>query len=393
MLAIRWVSTYFLYLRSPVVKPLPPSLPRFAALLAAIALTCTVAGCSTSAEITTPTAAGPESPAVEHSASEEPESSTTDAAALPETAVKPPSAEDPGASDTPAYHDLPAYDGSPYVYVNDGEPAFTDDERAAAAGTELYGELDALGRCTATFAVVGTETMPTEERGSIGEVRPTGWKMGKYDFVDGKYLYNRCHLLGFQLTGENANVSNLITGTRYMNVEGMLPFENAVADYVHATGNHVLMRATPVFDGDDLVARGVHMMAESVEDGGDGVAFNVFVYNVQPGVVIDYRTGENMAAEDATPLPDVSGDGGDASSDGDGTGTKGSADGGTALSDSGAATEKGTTGYVLNTNSKKFHVPSCSSVDQMSAKNRQDVTDTRENIIGRGFDPCKRCNP
>ena len=263
----------------------------------------------------------------------------------------------------------------------------------ALVGTELYGELDALGRCTATFAVVGTETMPTEERGSIGEVRPTGWKMGKYDFVDGKYLYNRCHLLGFQLTGENANVSNLITGTRYMNVEGMLPFENAVADYVHATGNHVLMRATPVFDGDDLVARGVHMMAESVEDGGDGVAFNVFVYNVQPGVVIDYRTGENMAAEDATPLPDVSGDGGDASSDGDGTGTKGSADGGTALSDSGAATEKGTTEYVLNTNSKKFHVPSCSSVDQMSAKNRQDVTDTRENIIGRGFDPCKRCNP
>lgn len=375
------------------MKSLPPSLPRFAALLAAIALTCTVAGCSTSTEITTPTTAGPESPAVEHSASEEPESSTTDAAALPETAVKPPSAEDPGASDTPAYHDLPAYDGSPYVYVNDGEPAFTDDERAAAAGTELYGELDALGRCTATFAVVGTETMPTEERGSIGEVRPTGWKMGKYDFVDGKYLYNRCHLLGFQLTGENANVSNLITGTRYMNVEGMLPFENAVADYVHATGNHVLMRATPVFDGDDLVARGVHMMAESVEDGGDGVAFNVFVYNVQPGVVIDYRTGENMAAEDATPLPDVSGDGGDASSDGDGTGTKGSADGGTALSNSSAATEKGTTEYVLNTNSKKFHVPSCSSVDQMSAKNRQDVTDTRENIIGRGFDPCKRCNP
>ncbi len=375
------------------MKSLPPSLPRFAALLAAIALTCTVAGCSTSAEITTPTAAGPESPAVEHAASEEPESSATDAAALPETAVKPPSAEDPGASGTPAYHDLPAYDGSPYVYVNDGEPAFTDDERAAAAGTELYGELDALGRCTATFAVVGTETMPTEERGSIGEVRPTGWKMGKYDFVDGKYLYNRCHLLGFQLTGENANTSNLITGTRYMNVDGMLPFENAVADYVHATGNHVLMRATPVFDGDDLVARGVHMMAESVEDGGDGVAFNVFVYNVQPGVVIDYRTGENMAAEDATPLPDVSGDGGDASSDGGGTGTKGSADGGTALSDSGAATEKGTTEYVLNTNSKKFHVPSCSSVDQMSAKNRQDVTDTRENIVGRGFEPCKRCNP
>jgi len=365
------------------VKSLPLFLLRFAALLAAIVLTCTVAGCGTSAETTTSTTADPESPAVEHTTSEEPESSTTDAAALPETAVKSSSTEGPGASSTPAFRDLPAYEGNPYVYVNDGEPAFTAEERAATPGTERYGELDEKGRCTTTFAVVGTETMPTEERGSIGEVKPTGWQIAKYDFVDGKYLYNRCHLLGFQLTGENANVSNLITGTRYMNVEGMLPFENAVADYVHATGNHVLMRATPVFDGDDLVARGVHMMAESVEDGGDGVAFNVFVYNVQPGVVIDYRTGENMAAEDATPLPDVSGDGA----------TKGSADGGTALSDSGTATEKGTTEYVLNTNSKKFHVPSCSSVDQMSVKNRQDVTDTRENIIGRGFDPCKRCNP
>ena len=375
------------------MKSLPLFLPRFAALLAAIVLTCTVAGCGTSAETTTSTTADPESPAVEHTASEEPESSTTDAAALPETAVKPSSTEGPSASSTPAFRDLPAYEGNPYVYVNDGEPAFTAEERAATPGTERYGELDEKGRCTTTFAVVGTETMPTEERGSIGEVKPTGWQIAKYDFVDGKYLYNRCHLLGFQLTGENANTSNLITGTRYMNVDGMLPFENAVADYVHATGNHVLMRATPVFDGDNLVARGVHMMAESVEDGGDGVAFNVFVYNVQPGVVIDYRTGENMAAEDATPLPDVSGDGGDASSDGGGTGTKGSADGGTALSDSGAATEKGTTEYVLNTNSKKFHVPSCSSVDQMSAKNRQDVTDTRENIVGRGFEPCKRCNP
>ena len=361
------------------MKSLPPSLPRFAALLAAIALTCTVAGCSTSTEITTPTAAGPESPAVEHAASEEPESSATDAAALPETAVKPPSAEDPGASDTPAYHDLPAYDGSPYVYVNDGEPAFTDDERAAAAGTELYDELDALGRCTTTFAVVGTETMPTEERGSIGEVKPTGWQIAKYDFVDGKYLYNRCHLLGFQLTGENANTSNLITGTRYMNVDGMLPFENAVADYVHATGNHVLMRVTPVFDGDEMLARGVHMMAESMEDGGDGVSFNVFVYNVQPGVVIDYATGDNMHADNATPLPDVSG---------------APADGSLAeTGESDPAEDKGLAVYVLNTYSKKFPVPGCASVKQMKDANRSDVKDTRENILNQGYDPCKRCNP
>lgn len=367
-------------------------LPRRLGLLLAaalLALACALPGCGSADESETPAApAAPDTPAATA-----PEPDETAEASLPETTAVPDAVpEATRAPDTPAYHDLPAYDGSPYVYVNDGEPAFTGEERAAAAGTEFYGELDALGRCTTTFAVVGVETMPTEERGSIGEVRPTGWKMGKYDFVDGKYLYNRCHLLGFQLTGENANVCNLITGTRYMNVDGMLPFENAVADYVHATGNHVLMRATPVFDGDDLVARGVHMMAESVEDGGDGVAFNVFVYNVQPGVVIDYRTGENMAAEDATPLPAVSGDGAEASSGG-GDGAKGSAGGGTALSDSGAGTDKGTTEYVLNTNSKKFHVPSCSSVDQMSAKNRQDVEDTRENIIARGFDPCKRCNP
>ena len=206
-----------------------------------------------------------------------------------------------------SYRDVPAFDGNPYVYVNDGEPVFTDEQRAAEPGYERYGELDELGRCTAAFAVVGPETQPTEKRGSIGEVRPSGWQMAKYDFVEGKYLFNRCHLLGYQLTGENANTQNLITGTRYLNVQGMLPFENAVADYVDATGNHVLMAVAPVFEGSELVARGVHMMAESVEDGGEGVAFNVFCYNVQPGVVIDYGTGESMLEEDAPPLPAVSG--------------------------------------------------------------------------------------
>ena len=202
-----------------------------------------------------------------------------------------------------SYRDVPAFEGNPYVYVNDGEPTFTDEQRAAEPGHEHYGELDELGRCTAAFAVVGPETQPTEKRGSIGEVRPSGWQMAKYDFVEGKYLFNRCHLLGYQLTGENANERNLITGTRYLNVQGMLPFENAVADYVDATGNHVLMAVMPVFEGSELVARGVHMMAESVEDGGEGVAFNVFCYNVQPGVVIDYGTGESMLEEDATPPP------------------------------------------------------------------------------------------
>lgn len=288
-----------------------------------------------------------------------------------------------------SYRDVPAFEGNPYVYVNDGEPTFTDEQRAAEPGHEHYGELDELGRCTATFAVVGPETQPTEKRGSIGEVRPSGWQMAKYDFVEGKYLFNRCHLLGYQLTGENANERNLITGTRYLNVQGMLPFENAVADYVDATGNHVLMAVMPVFEGSELVARGVHMMAESVEDGGEGVAFNVFCYNVQPGVVIDYGTGESMLEEDATPLPDVSGaeSAPDTASEGAGAG-EASEKGAT-----GSAEGKGTTEYVLNTNSKKFHLPSCSSVDQMSPKNREDVEDTRENLIAKGYDPCKRCNP
>lgn len=288
-----------------------------------------------------------------------------------------------------SYRDVPAFEGNPYVYVNDGEPTFTDEQRAAEPGHEHYGELDELGRCTAAFAVVGPETQPTEKRGSIGEVRPSGWQMAKYDFVEGKYLFNRCHLLGYQLTGENANERNLITGTRYLNVQGMLPFENAVADYVDATGNHVLMAVMPVFEGSELVARGVHMMAESVEDGGEGVAFNVFCYNVQPGVVIDYGTGESMLEEDATPLPDVSGaeSAPDTASEGAGAG-EASEKGAT-----GSAEGKGTTEYVLNTNSKKFHLPSCSSVDQMSPKNREDVEDTRENLIAKGYDPCKCCNP
>lgn len=287
-----------------------------------------------------------------------------------------------------SYRDVPAFEGNPYVYVNDGEPVFTDEQRAAEPGYERYGELDELGRCTAAFAVVGPETQPTEKRGSIGEVRPSGWQMAKYDFVEGKYLFNRCHLLGYQLTGENANSQNLITGTRYLNVQGMLPFENAVADYVDATGNHVLMAVTPVFEGSELVARGVHMMAESVEDGGEGVVFNVFCYNVQPGVVIDYGTGESMLEEDATPLPDVSGaEEAAAPSESAGAG-EASEKGAT-----GSAESKGVAEYVLNTNSKKFHTPSCSSVDQMSSKNREDVEDTRENLIAKGYDPCKRCNP
>ena len=193
---------------------------------------------------------------------------------------------------------IPAYSGAAYVELEENEPGFTREDMTLEV-FELYSELDALGRCGTAYANICPELMPTEEREAIGNVKPTGWVSAKYDCVDGKYLYNRCHLIGFQLAGENANRQNLITGTRYLNVTGMLPFENEVADYVQRTDNHVLYRVTPVFVGSELVARGVQMEAYSVEDAGDGVCFNVFAYNVQPGVGIDYATGESWLEEDA----------------------------------------------------------------------------------------------
>ncbi len=194
--------------------------------------------------------------------------------------------------------EIPVYSDLPYVELSDNLPDFTRDElQAAETSYERYSDLDALGRCGRAEASVGQDLMPKEERGRIGQVKPSGWHTVKYDCVDGKYLYNRCHLIGYQLTAENANEENLITGTRYMNVEGMLPFENMVADYVKETGNHVLYRVTPIYEGENLVAGGVQMEAMSVEDEGDGVCFNVYVYNVQPGIFIDYRTGASSQKE------------------------------------------------------------------------------------------------
>lgn len=188
--------------------------------------------------------------------------------------------------------EVPEYDGEPYVVINDNEPDF-EEEDMTTQSFEEYSNLDNLGRCQEAYANVSQDTMPDEERGNISSVIPSGWENEEYDFVDGGYVYNRCHLLGYQLTGENANEKNLITGTRYMNVEGMLPFENEVADYIWETDHHVLLRVTPIYDGDSLVANGVQMEAKSVEDDGKGVQFNVYCYNVQPGVEIDYETGEN----------------------------------------------------------------------------------------------------
>ena len=188
--------------------------------------------------------------------------------------------------------EIPPFSGDAYVAVNGNVPFFRPEE-ITDESYEEYAELDSLGRCGVTMACIGIDIMPTEDRGDIGSVKPTGWQSVKYDCVDGKYLYNRCHLIGFQLAGENANKRNLITGTRYLNIEGMLPFENLVADYVQETKNHVLYRVTPLFDGDDLVAHGVLMEGWSVEDEGEGVCFCVYAYNVQPGIVIDYTTGES----------------------------------------------------------------------------------------------------
>ena len=188
--------------------------------------------------------------------------------------------------------EIPEFSGEAYVAVNGNVPFFMPEE-ITDESYEYYSDLDELGRCGVTMACIGVDIMPTEDRGEIGSVKPTGWQSVKYDCVDGKYLYNRCHLIGFQLAGENANKRNLITGTRYLNIEGMLPFENLVADYVKETGNHVMYRVTPLFDGDNLVAHGVLMEGWSVEDEGEGIQFCVYAYNTQPGIIIDYQTGNS----------------------------------------------------------------------------------------------------
>ena len=283
--------------------------------------------------------------------------------------------------------DIPAYSGTPYTEVNGNQPYFTEAELTTQS-FETYSELDSLGRCGVAYANVGQDLMPTEPRGEIGSVKPTGWHLVKYDNVDGKYLYNRCHLIAYMLTAENANPQNLITGTRYLNTQGMLPFETKVSDYVKSIGNHVLYRVTPVFEGDNLLADGVLMEAYSVEDAGEGIRFCIFAYNVQPGIGIDYATGDNWAEDSAvsqeasetivveTPTPQPQAD----------TTVQITPEAPTPQE------SQGTT-YVLNTNTMKFHYPSCSSVDQMKEKNKEIYTGNREDIINMGYAPCKRCNP
>ena len=288
--------------------------------------------------------------------------------------------------------DVPAYSGKPYTAVNNNEPYFTSDDLTTEA-FENYSELDSLGRCGVAYANVCLETMPTEKRGSISEVKPTGWHSVKYDNVDGKSLYNRCHLIGYQLTAENANQQNLITGTRYLNVDGMLPIENMVADYVKETDNHVLYRVTPIFTGDNLVADGVLMEGYSVEDEGDGICFCVYAYNVQPGITIDYATGDSwLSSENGNSDSSSGGNSAVSQSAADKSGIQQAAVQTESVKETSAPVSTGTE-YILNTNTKKFHYPSCSSVKQMKATNKKEYTGSRDDLIAQGYDPCKKCNP
>lgn len=295
---------------------------------------------------------------------------------------------------------IPAYDGKAYVAVNNNEPFFTDSDMITTA-FENYSDLDSLGRCGVAYANICKDIMPTEERGKIGMIKPSGWHTVKYDVIKDRYLYNRCHLIGYQLAGENANPKNLITGTRYLNVEGMLPFENLVADYVNNTGNHVLYRVTPMFSGSNLVANGVLIEAKSVEDNGGGILFNVYCYNVQPGVGINYENGDSwldgttpqkQSAQTDTPKNE-----GSQSSDGSGAGESGSSSSTTESASSGSDSSAAENSDADSSNSetmvhitatgKKYHRAGCRTLK------KSDTEVTLDEAKSMGLSPCGICNP
>ena len=251
---------------------------------------------------------------------------------------------------------VPEYSGREYAVINSNVPFFTESDYTTEP-FETYSPLDAQGRCGVAYANICRELMPTQKRGDIYMIRPSGWQHVEYDFIDGYSLYNRSHLIAHSLAGEDANERNLITGTRYMNKDGMNPFENMVGDYVKETGNHVLYRVTPVFEGKNLVCSGVLMEAFSVEDRGEGICFCVYCYNVQPGVVIDYSNGKSHLAPST-------------------------ADG----------SEEVMT-YILHTGTKKFHLPTCEHVAEIREGYRGEYTGTRTDLINMGYVPCGGCNP
>lgn len=315
---------------------------------------------------------------------------------------------------TTSLSNIPAYSGSPYVAINDNKPFFISSDLTTTS-YEKYSNLDDMGRCGVAIASVGKDLMPTEERGNIGSIKPTGWHSVRYQGIDGNYLYNRCHLIGFQLSGENANEKNLITGTRYMNVEGMLLFENMVADYVKETGNHVVYRVTPIFSAKNLLASGVLMEAKSVEDNGEGIEFNVYCYNVQPGIEINYATGNSSG-------PEYTGSNSNSSTNNSQTTNNNSGNNSNNTSNTNSSqttTEQTTTvpvapstpveepkkeetipvqnqttqTYILNTNTKKFHYSSCGSAKRIKDSNKDTYSGSRDELIARGYSPCGNCDP
>lgn len=305
--------------------------------------------------------------------------------------------------------DIPAYTGALCIDINHGMPGFTAQDEARGTFMQ-FSDLDFEGRCGTAFARIGPDTVSNEKRGDISQVHPSGWVQRKYSFVDDGMLYNRSHLIAHQLCGENANEKNLITGTRTFNAVGMLYYEELVGDYVRSTGNHVLYRVTPLFAANDLVARGVQMEAKSIEDNGEAVQFNVFVYNVEPGVAIDYVTGESWESSET---PQVTSKGsatittaaaaradkaaaGRSAGSGSGTGSSGSNAGDGHGTGSNSSNNQGTSeqqDYILNVKNKKFHKPDCSAASDISSANKQDFTGTRDQLIAKGYSPCGICKP
>ena len=366
----------------------------FAALLLAFALTFSGFGCASTAAPDDTSTGG-----------------NTPAASQPQDNGEVDSATDSARA---TIADIPAYSGALCININGGVPGFTAQDEARGAFMQ-FSELDFEGRCGEAFARIGTDTVSNDKRGDISSVHPSGWVQRKYSFVDDGMLYNRCHLIAHQLCGEDANERNLITGTRTFNVIGMLYYEELVGDYVRATGNHVLYRVTPLFAANDLVARGVQMEAKSIEDNGEAVQFNVFVYNVEPGVAIDYVTGESQESADtpavaskgegtittaaAARAAQAAGESGASSSTGNAgessdAGASGSGSSSTSTNASDTASSSAEQhDYILNVKNKKFHLPTCSAANDIVAANRQDFTGTRDELIAKGYSPCGICNP
>lgn len=308
--------------------------------------------------------------------------------------------------------EIPDYSGDAYIEINNGMPYFTEEEKKITEPFERYSDLDELGRCGAAYANICQDLMPSEKRGNIGDIKPTGWKQEKYPgIVDSEppYLYNRSHLIAYSLAGENSNEKNLITGTRYFNQEIMQIFELKVLDYVRDTDNHVLYRVTPVFEGDNLLAKGVEMEAWSVEDGGKGICFNVFCYNVEPFIDIDYATGASKISEDYREndtVPDTEGvkiidisESGSENADEDFDRNVPDKDFERNVPDEETSQESTenrnfedkVTDFVINTNSGKIHTPDCNSVKDMADQNKWEYTGTLRELKEKGYVPCARC--